>query len=154
MSHVKQVCFLLPLRIFAKSKGLVSKETVTLHRSASEAQTFDLTTTKKDLKGDASRVNLNFANNQIHKRKAFSLTQKKEIRVTNDANTQTFTNLKSDYWDISTLFHKNKNIYNTRWATVFRCMQKGPLLNHYTFLLLQSWLDDFVCFVVVFQLKI
>ena len=111
MSHVKQVCFLLPLRIFAKSKGLVSKETVTLHRSASEAQTFDLTTTKKDLKGDASRVNLNFANNQIHKRKAFSLTQKKEIRVT---NTQTFTNLKSDYSDIPTLFHKNKNIYNTR----------------------------------------
>ena len=107
MSHVKQVYFFLPLRIFAKSKGLVSKETVTLHRSASEAQTFDLTTTKKDLRGDASRVNLNFANNQIHKRKAFPLTQKKEIR-------QTFTNLKSDYWDISTLFHKNKNIYNTR----------------------------------------
>ena len=104
MSHVKQVSFLLPLRIFAKSKELVSKETVTLF----EAQTFDLTTTKKDLKGDASRVNLNFANNQIHKRKAFSLTQKKEIRVTNDANTQTFTNLKSDYSDISTLFHKNK----------------------------------------------
>ena len=147
MSHVKQVCFLLPLRIFAKSKGLVSKETVTLHQSESEAQTFDLTTTKKDWKGDASRVNLNFANNQIHKRKAFSVTQ-------NDANTQAFTNLESDYWDISTLFHKNKNMYKTRWATVFCCMQKGPLLNHYTFLLLQSWLDDFVCFVVVFQLKI
>ena len=28
-------------------KGLDSKETVTLHRSEGEAQTFDLTTTKK-----------------------------------------------------------------------------------------------------------
>ena len=154
MSHVKQVCFLLALRIFAKSKGLVSKETVTLHRSESEDKNNWLDHCKKDSKGDASRVNLDLANSQFHKRKAFSMEQKKEIRATNDANTQALTNLKSDYWDISTLCHKNKNMYKTRWATVFCCMQKGPLLNHFTFLLLQSWLDDFVCFVVVFQLKI
>ena len=46
---------------------------MTLHRSESEAQIFDLTTQK------ASRVNLNFAKSQFHKRKAsnISMTQKK-----------------------------------------------------------------------------